>query len=108
MLVTWVPWEPTDKGAEGDFLNCPEYIVDNKTICPECDGGTHDDVCTESAFSVYTVNPSGSVQILQGESGAFYSMQVCRAANEGNKPLGGTFWVVVKPHTYAYYVSTYT
>ena len=39
-----------------------------------CDGGKHDDVCTESAFSVYSVNPSGPVQILQSESGAFYSM----------------------------------
>lgn len=73
-----------------------------------CDGGMHDDVCTESAFSVCTVSPSGPVQILQGESGAFYSMQVRRAENEGSKPLGGTFWVVVKPHTYAYYVSIYT
>ena len=73
-----------------------------------CDGGKHDDVCTESAFSVYSVNPSGPVQILQSESGAFYSMQVRRAENEGSKPLGGTLWVVVKPHAYAYYVSTHT
>ena len=39
-----------------------------------CDGGMHDDICTESVLSVYTANPSGPVQILQGESGAFYSM----------------------------------
>lgn len=37
-----------------------------------------------------TINPSGSVQILQVESGAFCSVQVWRAANKGKKEAYGS------------------
>lgn len=52
-----------------------------------------DGICIESAFwepFLPTINPSGSVQILQGEAGAFCSVQVWRAANKGNKEAYGS------------------
>lgn len=57
-----------------------------------------DGICIESAFwgpFLPTINPSGSVQILQGEAGAFCSVQVWRAANKGNKEAygSGSLWL---------------